>query len=73
MPSIGSGACEIRIHSDTEFRVIYVAKFTDRIFVLHAFEKKSQKTSQKDCEQARRRYKLMAQFRIASVREASDE
>ena len=73
MPSIGSGAYEIRIHSDTEFRVIYVAKFADKIFVLHAFEKKSNKTSQKDCELARRRYKLMEQFRTKIVRKAYNE
>ena len=38
MPTIGPGACEIRITDKAEaFRVIYVAKFADAVYVLHAF------------------------------------
>jgi phage-related protein len=39
------------------FRVIYVARFAHAIYVLHAFHKKSQKTSRQDIELARRRYR----------------
>ena len=56
MQSIGSGVKEIRIHVLGEWRVIYVAKFNDAIYVLHAFKKKSQKTSRQDIELARQRY-----------------
>jgi phage-related protein len=48
---------EIRIHVLGEWRVIYVAKFHDAIYVLHSFQKKSRKTSRQDIELARQRYK----------------
>ena len=41
MPTVGAGAYEIRIHVLGEWRVIYVAKFTKSIYVLHAFQQKS--------------------------------
>ena len=55
--SIGSGVKEIRIMDDRgAFRIIYVAKFSDKIYVLHSFQKKSQKTRNKDIEIAKLRY-----------------
>lgn len=58
MPTIGSGVCEIRIReAEGAFRVIYVAKFEDAIYVLHCFQKKTQKTSRIDLELAIRRHK----------------
>ena len=57
MPVIGSGAYEIRVHLMGEWRVIYVAKFEDTVYVLHAFHKKTQATRQQDIEVARRRYR----------------
>jgi len=57
MPSIGRGAKEIRIHVLGEWRIIYVAKFEDAVYVLHSFQKKSQKTNQNDIELARKRFK----------------
>ncbi len=56
MSSVGRGVREIRIHVLGEWRVLYVAKFADAIYVLHAFQKKSQQTLQKDIELARRRF-----------------
>ena len=44
MPDIGPGVNEIRIHRLGEWRVIYVAKFDDAVYILHAFEKKSRTT-----------------------------
>lgn len=55
--SIGQGVCEIRIQMGRQFRVIYIAKFDDRVHVLHVFEKKSQKTRQSDIAIAKRRLK----------------
>lgn len=55
--AVGAGAKEIRIHVLGEWRVIYVAKVRDAVYVLHAFQKKSQKTSQLDIDLARKRYK----------------
>ena len=57
MPVIGSGAYEIRVHLTGEWRVIYVAKFEDTVYVLHAFHKKTQATRHQDIEVARRRYR----------------
>ncbi len=57
MPSIGSGVREIRVRVLGEWRVIYVAKMADAIYVLHAFQKKSQKTNKNDIELARKRLK----------------
>jgi|ERR1700690_234787 phage-related protein len=59
MPTVGTGAYEIRVHVLGEWRVIYVAKFDDAVYVLHAFHKKTQKTRQEDIDLAARRYKLI--------------
>ena len=57
MPTIGRGVKEIRIHVLGEWRIIYVAKLKNAVYVLHSFQKKTRKTSQHDIELARRRYK----------------
>ena len=60
MPSVGSGAYEIRVRDAAgAFRTVYVTKFADSIYVLHAFQKKTQKTAKVDLELAKRRYKLI--------------
>lgn len=59
MASIGAGASEIRIHAENEYRVIYVAKFEESVYVLHAFTKKTQETSLHDVRLAQRRYRDM--------------
>jgi len=60
MNSIGPGAKEIRIHTESEYRVVYLAKLEDAIYVLHAFQKKTQKTRKRDLEVAKQRYKAIA-------------
>jgi phage-related protein len=57
MLNVGPGAYEIRLHVQGEWRVIYVAKFEDGVYVLHAFRKKTQKTRVEDIELAARRYR----------------
>jgi len=58
MLTIGEGVKEIRIRDETgAFRVVYVAKLVDAVYVLHCFQKKTQRTSQSDIELARKRYK----------------
>lgn len=59
MKPIGSGVREIRIHAGQSFRVIYVAKFEETVYVLHAFQKKTQKTKSRDTEIARQRYQTI--------------
>jgi phage-related protein len=58
MPSIGSGVQEIRIRDAAgAFRVIYVAKFADAVYVLHCFRKTTQKTSKTDLDLGAKRYR----------------
>lgn len=60
MKTIGRGVEEIRIEEkEGIFRVIYVARLDDMVYVLHCFQKKTQKTSPKDLETARQRYKAL--------------
>lgn len=61
---VGAGTKEIRIKlTDGAFRVMYVAKFPEAVYVLHCFKKKTQKTSQHDTDIAKRRYKAVIQER----------
>ncbi len=58
MSSVGPGAAEIRLRDGAgAYRIIYVARFDDAVYVLHAFQKKTQKTAQKDVELAALRYR----------------
>jgi phage-related protein len=58
MATIGQGVREIRIRDASgAFRVIYVAKFADAIYVLHCFQKKTQATSKTDLDLAASRYR----------------
>ena len=64
MPDVGKGAAEIRIRTREAHRVFYVSRFAEAIYVLHAFQKKTQKTSKKDIEAGRRRYREMELHRL---------
>jgi len=55
MPTIGSGVREMRIHTDLEHRVFYVATFSEAVYVLHAFEKRTRKTPPRELQLARER------------------
>jgi len=60
MPSIGAGVREIRIRDTSgAFRLIYVATLADAIHVLHAFQKKSQRTAQRDIDLAAARLRQL--------------
>jgi len=59
LPTIGPGVREIRIHTEVEHRICYVAKFAEAIYVLHAFEKRTRKTLQHDVGLARQRYQAL--------------
>ena len=57
MPAIGKGVEEIRIADDSgAFRVIYLARRPDAVYVLHAFQKKTRATPKRDIETARKRF-----------------
>ena len=59
MLAVGAGAYEIRVRVLGEWRIIYVAKFERAVYVLPAFQKKTQKTRKEDIELAARRYRLV--------------
>lgn len=57
MPALGKGVEEIRVWDDSgTYRVIYTARLADAIYVLHAFQKKTQATAKRDTELAKSRY-----------------
>ncbi|WP_295389000.1 type II toxin-antitoxin system RelE/ParE family toxin [uncultured Thiodictyon sp.] len=57
MPTIGKGVEEIRVWDDAgTFRVIYTARLADAVYVLHAFQKKTQTTAKRDIDIAKARF-----------------
>lgn len=65
MSSVGAGVVEMRVRVSGAYRLMYVAKFAEEIYVLHTFQKKSQKTAGLDIE--------LARSRLRSVRRAREE
>lgn len=61
--SVGPGVKEIRIHLENEYRVLYVAKFQEAIYILPTFTKKTQQTLQKDIDLSKQRYKDLLKMR----------
>ena len=63
MPTVGPGVREIRIHVAGAHRVFYLATLTEAIYVLHAFEKKTRKTTVRDLELGRERFRAISKLR----------
>jgi phage-related protein len=63
MTTVGVGVREVRIKTEKAYRVIYVAKFFEGVYVLHAFDKKTQRTSKADLDLATARYKSLLKER----------
>jgi phage-related protein len=62
--TIGPGVREIRIRDmNGAFRIIYLAKFADAVYVLHCFQKKTQKTSKSDLDLATARYRELKEVK----------
>jgi phage-related protein len=57
LAAVGSGVIELRAHANGEQRVVVLARFLEAVYVLHAFEKTSRKTSRHDLDIARQRYR----------------
>jgi len=58
MPEVGPGAEELRVwDASGTYRVMYVARMAQAVYVLHAFQKKTQRTARADIELARQRYR----------------
>ena len=63
MTTVGAGAYEIRVREGNQYRVIYVAKFSDTVYVLHSFVKKTPKTSKPDLDIAKSQYAALLKER----------
>jgi phage-related protein len=63
MPTVGPGVREVRIHIEGEYRVFYVASFPEAVYVLHAFEKKTRRTTVQDLELGRKRFRDLISMR----------
>src|SRR5438034_5211523 len=63
MQAVGPGVREIRIHVGGAHRVFYVATRPEAVYVLHAFEKKTQKTSAHDLRIGRDRFRALRKLR----------
>jgi len=64
MPAVGAGVEELRVWCEQgTFRVVYLARLADAIFVLHAFQKKTRTTAKADIEIATRRYRELMKGR----------
>ena len=58
IPRVGRGAMELRVWDEEgTFRILYVAKFEDAVYVLHCFKKTTQKIPDADIDIAKNRYK----------------
>lgn len=63
MTSVGSGCREIRVRDDSGgYRVFYVATIGEAVYVLHCFEKKTQRTAKADIDLGKTRYQAMRAF-----------
>ncbi len=65
METVGAGVKEIRIRIERAYRVFYVAKLGAAVYVLHAFVKKTQKTSKADLDLASSRYRALIKARTS--------
>jgi len=64
MPTVGPGVQEIRIRDESgAYRIFYVAKFEEAVYVLHVFEKRSQKTARTDLALGKSRYADLLKWR----------
>lgn len=64
MHTVGAGVQEIRVSEESgTYRVLYVAKFEEAVYVLHVFEKRSQKTAKGDIQLAEGRYADLLKWR----------
>lgn len=60
MKSVGPGVCELRVRDRAgAFRVLYVATRADAVYVLHAFQKKTQATAKRELDVAALRLRLL--------------
>lgn len=63
MPAIGTGCREIRVRTGRDaYRVVYLATIGDAVYVLHCFQKKTQRTAKSDIDLAAQRYRQVREM-----------
>lgn len=65
--TVGAGVVELRVEAEGAFRVLYVAKFPEAVYVLHAFQKKTRRTRQADVEVAPKRFRDLERTRKRQI------
>ncbi len=69
MTIVGLGVEELRVRDTSgAYRVFYIARFDQTVYVLHAFEKKSQKTAPQDIKVGQERYRSLMKWRSQNAR-----
>jgi phage-related protein len=63
MPTVGLNVREIHVHEEGEHRVLYLAKFAEAVYVLHAFRKKARKTPKSELDLASGRFRAVIEER----------
>ena len=64
VPAVGTGVEELRVWCEQgTFRVVYLARLADAVYVLHAFQKKTQTAAKADIEIAAHRYRELMKGR----------
>lgn len=72
MPSVGAGTREIRVKvEDGIYRMFYVTKFGNAVYVLHCFTKKTEKTEKRDIDLGVKRYSEAKKMYERQKREGS--
>ena len=72
MPTVGTGCDELRLKIDRQYRVFYVAKFHEAVYVLHAFVKKTEQTSKTNIALGATRYKVLLNHRREKKHDKKD-
>lgn len=73
MLTVGKGVYEVRIRTEGAYRIFYVARFDESIYVLHVFQKKTQKTPDRDLQLGRQRYDEMTAHRESLPQDDNDD
>ena len=73
MSTVGKGVQEIRIRTGDAYRIFYVARFEEAVYVLHAFQKKTQKTTKQDLQIGQQRYQEMMADRESQLKEDNSD
>lgn len=63
MTTVGPGVREVRIKVGQQYRLLYVASFPEAVYVLHVFEKKTQRTASRDLDLAKARFRVLLHSR----------